>query len=154
MKIVEGKSQKSPFALGIVASRFNSEITERLVTGAKERLKEINHPSDDVTLVWVPGAVELPLAAQRLAQLGTFDAIICLGAVIKGETDHYEYVCRLAADGCQHVAMQNDLPVIFGVLTTQTDEQAIERAGGKHGNKGKEAVDAAVEMVSVLRQLG
>ncbi len=157
MKVIDAKNSakdgRSPFNVAIVVSRFNSEVTEKLFAGAKGRLKELGFGADEVTACYVPGAIEIPLAAQRLAQIGVYDAIICLGAVIRGETGHYDYVCEQVSQGCQHVALQNDLPVVFGVLTTDNEAQAMERAGGSHGNKGIDAVDTAVEMVAVLRQI-
>ncbi len=153
MKVIEAKDKNLTFNVAIVVSRFNRDVTEKLLSGATARLKELNFKNEQSTVVWVPGAVEIPLAAQRLAQIGVYDAIICLGAVIRGETGHYQFVCDQVSQGCQHVALQNDLPVIFGVLTTDTEAQAMDRCGGAHGNKGKDAVDTAVEIVSVLRQI-
>ena len=117
-------------------------------------MREQGFAEDDITIVHVPGAVEIPIAAQRLAQVGIYDAIVALGAVIRGETSHYDYVCEQVSQGCQHVALQNDIPVIFGVLTTENEAQAKDRIGGAHGNKGADAAMAAVETVSVLRQIG
>lgn len=154
MKIIDAKDSKTQFAIGIVVSRFNHAITKCLLDGALQRLKELGFSDDQVTVVWVPGAIEIPLAAQRLAQLGVQEAILCLGSVIRGETDHYDYVCKQVSRGCQTVALQNDIPLIFGVLTTQNEAQAKERAGGKQGHKGRESVDVAVEMVAALRQVG
>lgn len=141
--------------LAIVVSRFNEEVTAKLYEGAMERIQELGFSEEQILSVWVPGAVEIPLIAQRLAsqQPRRYDAIICLGAVIRGETDHYEYVCQQVSQGCLRVALEFDIPVIFGVLTTDDEEQAFERAGGAYGHKGREAVDAAVEMLSVLEQL-
>jgi 6,7-dimethyl-8-ribityllumazine synthase len=154
MKEIDEKKAKIQFNVAVVVSRFNSDVTDRLLEGCLSRLKELDFTEEVITVVRVPGAVEIPIAAQRLAQSGIHDAIICLGAVILGETDHYTYVCEQVSHGCQHVALQNDLPVIFGVLTTRDEKQALDRAGGKDGNKGREAVDAAVEIVSVLRSIG
>ena len=154
MKIVEGKDAKMTFSIAIVVSRFNFDVTKTLLSGAKDRLKELGFTDNQITVCWVPGAIEIPLAAQRLAQLGNFEALVALGAVIRGETDHYDYVCQQVSYGCQRVALQNDIPVIFGVLTTAKEEQAVERSGGKHGHKGREAIDAAVEMAAILRQIG
>lgn len=153
MNSIEMK-KTDPFPVALVVSRFNESVTSGLLEGALRRLSEKGFTDSQITVVKVPGAVEIPLAAQRLAQLGSYDAVICLGAVIRGETSHYDYVCQQVSQGCQHVALQNDLPVIFGVLTTENEEQALERIGGKHGHKGCDAVDAAIEMVSVLRQIG
>jgi 6,7-dimethyl-8-ribityllumazine synthase len=152
MNIVDEKNASLQFPVAIVVSRFNEEITLALLDGALTRLKERRFDDSQVTVVWVPGAVEIPLAAQRLAQLGKYDAIVALGAVIRGDTDHYDYVCNMVSQGCQHVSLQNDLPVLFGVLTTDNEAQAKERTGGAHGNKGRDAVDAAVETVAVLRR--
>jgi len=154
MKIIDEQKARLTFPVGIVVSRFNHEITGPLLEGAMQRLKELEFSEKAITIVWVPGAVEIPIAAQRLAQLGTFDAILALGAVIRGETTHYDYVCDQVSTGCQQVALQNDIPVIFGVLTTENEAQAKDRIGGNHGHKGRDAVDAAIEMVAVLRQLG
>jgi 6,7-dimethyl-8-ribityllumazine synthase len=153
MRTITGRSENN-FPVALVVSRFNEEITKPLLDGALSRLADLGFEPNQITVAWVPGAVEIPIAAQRLAQLGTFDAIVCLGAVIRGETTHYDYVCEQASQGCQHVALQNDIPVIFGVLTTENEEQARDRIGGKHGHKGRDAVDAAVDIVSVLRQIG
>ncbi|MBI4403736.1 MAG: 6,7-dimethyl-8-ribityllumazine synthase [Deltaproteobacteria bacterium] len=154
MKIIDGKESKTQFNISVIVSRFNSEVTKLLLQGALERLKELGFSENQTTVVWVPGAIEIPLAAQRVAQLGLHEAILCLGAVIRGETDHYKYVAEQASIGCQQVALQNDIPVVFAVLTTENEEQALARAGGKQGNKGREAVDTAVEIVSVLRLIG
>ncbi len=140
--------------LAIIAARFNSKVTDRLLAGAKERLKSLDIDDSCVETIRVPGVVEIPYLAQEVAILGEYDAIICLGAVIQGETDHYEYVCQQVSQGCQKVALKHRIPVIFGVLTTQTDELALARAGGAHGNKGVDAVDAAIEMIEISRRLG
>ena len=153
MKITDCKKSKFVFPLAIVVSRFNEEITSRLLKGALDRLQELDFSKDQTRVVWVPGAIEIPLVAQKLAQSGNYDAIICLGAVIQGETDHYDYICSQVSQGTQQVALQNDIPVIFGVLTTKNEEQALERAGGKMGNKGKDAIDTAVEMVCCLNEI-
>lgn len=154
MKTIDGRGDKKTFSVGIVVSRFNEEITGGLLEGALKRLEELDFKSEQITVAWVPGAIEIPLATQRLAQQGKFEAIVCLGAVIRGETTHYDYVCSQVSEGCQHVALQNDVPVIFGVLTTENEAQAKDRIGGRHGHKGRDAIDAAAEMVSVLRQIG
>jgi 6,7-dimethyl-8-ribityllumazine synthase len=154
MRIITAKKLKEVYNVAIVVSRFNEEVTRRLLEGAVQRLKELNFSDEHITVVWVPGAVEIPLTAQCLARANNIEAIICLGAVIRGETSHYDYVCEQVSQGCQRVALENDIPVIFGVLTTEDEEQALDRAGGKHGHKGRDAVDAALEMVSVLRQIG
>lgn len=154
MKIIDAKDSQIQFPVAVVVSRFNLEITQRLLDGCVGRLKERGFSESQITVMWVPGAVEIPLAAQRLSQLGLFEAVICLGAVIRGDTDHYTYVCEQVSDGCQQVALQNDVPIIFGVLTTENEEQAVDRCGGKSGHKGEEAVDAAVEIVAALREVG
>jgi len=139
-------------AIAIVVSRFNIEITQKLLTGAMQKLKEleINHP---IKVIWVPGAVEIPVTAQRLAQTQQFSAIICLGAVIKGETAHFEYVCQQVSYGCQKVALDNTLPIIFGVLTTYTEEEAEARSGGKEGNVGCYAAEVAHEMIELFSEI-
>lgn len=154
MKTIDIPIHSANFPVAIVVSRFNSEITQRLLEGALQQLKERGFSENNLTVIHVPGAIEIPLAAQRLAQRGIYDAILCLGAVIRGETDHYRYVCEQVSQGCQQVALQNDLPVIFGILTTDNEEQALDRVGGKHGHKGKESVDAMIEIVDVLKEIG
>jgi 6,7-dimethyl-8-ribityllumazine synthase len=153
MQMINAKETKAALRVGIVVSRFNEEVTSLLLEGALARLKEMNINDEFVTVVWVPGVVEIPLLAQRLARAGMYEAIICLGAVIRGETTHYDYVCDQVSSGCQRVALEQDMPVIFGVLTTENEAQALDRVGGAHGHKGRDAVDAAMEMVSILRQL-
>jgi 6,7-dimethyl-8-ribityllumazine synthase len=153
MQILNVQNIPECFNIAIVISRFNHEITNKLYQGSIERLKELGFSDDKITVVWVPGAVEIPLAAQRLARTKKFEAIICLGAVIEGDTKHFEYVCEQVSYGCQTVALSQDIPVIFGVLTTETEEQAYERVGGSHGHKGRDAADTAFEVVSVLNQI-
>ncbi len=143
--------KNSQFA--IVVSQFNQSITDKLVEGALTRLNELGFHEDQIQLVKVPGAVEIPLTAKLLARSQKYQAIICLGAVIRGDTDHYDYVCQQVSYGCQQVMMEFDTPVIFGVLTTQTVEQAEDRVGGKEGHKGIESVDAALQMVKVIHSL-
>ncbi len=139
--------------LAVVCSRFNELVTDRLLAGALDGL--IRHGVDpaSVTVAWVPGAFEVPLAAAQLAASGEVDAVICVGAVIRGATGHYEHVAGQCAAGVQRAQLDTGVPVVFGVLTTETTEQALERAGGKGGNKGFEAATAAIEMVDLLRQL-
>src|SRR5262245_5383307 len=137
----------------IVAAKFNQFIVEQLVAGAVEGLKRHGVADDAIDVVWVPGSFEIPVVAQRLAASKTYAAIIALGAVIRGETDHYEHVCRAAAEGVAQVALSTGVPVIFGVLTCQGRQQALDRAGGKAGNKGLEAAEAAIEMANLLRNL-
>lgn len=139
--------------IAIITSRFNEFITGKLLGGAKDCLIRHGLSEDNVTEVWVPGAYELPLAAQMLAKSGKFDGIIALGCVIRGATPHFDYVCSEAAKGINKVAMDNNLPVAFGVLTTDTIEQAVERAGTKAGNKGWEAAMSTVEMVNLVAKL-
>ncbi|MES2217716.1 MAG: 6,7-dimethyl-8-ribityllumazine synthase [Pseudomonadota bacterium] len=141
------------FNLAIVISRFHSEITQKLLDGANERLDELGFPKENLTTVWVPGAIEIPLTAQRLARTQKFTAIISLGAVIFGETKHFDYVCQQVSQGCLHVGLAEDIPVIFGVLTTNNIEQAHDRTGGKRGHVGRQSVDAAFELISVLSQI-
>jgi 6,7-dimethyl-8-ribityllumazine synthase len=153
MQMINAQELKPALRVAIIVSRFNEEVTSLLLEGALARLKEVNIQDEFVTIVWVPGAFEIPLIAQRLARAGMYEAILCLGAVIRGETSHYDYVCEQVSSGCQSVALEQDMPVIFGVLTTDTEAQAFDRVGGAHGHKGRDAVDAAMEMVSILRQL-
>lgn len=153
MSTIHAQDISKSFPVAIVISRFNENITKALYDGARERLTELAFKDDDITVIWVPGAIEIPLVAQELARKNKYAAIICLGAVIRGETSHYDYVCQQASTGCQQVALENSLPVIFGVLTTDNERQAKERCGGKHGHKGRDAVDAAFEMVSILAQI-
>ena len=134
--------------IGIVTSRFNEPVTSKLYAGCVERLQQLDVTLQEEDSCWVPGAVEIPLIAQRYAQRG-YDAVICLGAVIRGETTHYDYVCQAVSYGCQRVALDFDVPVIFGILTTENGEQAFDRLGGAHGHKGRDAADTAVEMVKI-----
>ena len=135
----------------IIVSEFNTSVTEKLLNGAVMRLRERGIPDSHIFTIKVPGAVEIPLIAQLLAKTKKHDAIICLGAVIRGDTSHYDYVCQQVSHGCQQVMLSNELPVIFGVLTTNNEQQAHDRAGGKDGNKGTEAADAAIDMVEKIR---
>lgn len=141
------------FNIAIVVSRFNEDITKKCVEGAMQRLQELTFDVARIPVVWVPGAIEIPLTAQRLAKTNRFDAIICFGAVILGETRHFDYVCEQVSYGCQTVALSHNIPVIFGVLTTETEEQAYERVGGGKGHIGRSAVDSACELISVLRRI-
>lgn len=150
-KVLEGNLVGTGLKIGIVVSRFNEFITSKLLGGAEDALKRHGVNEDDVTVVWVPGAFEIPLAAKKLADLGGFDAIITLGTVIRGSTPHFEYVSNEVAKGVANTGMQSGIPVIFGVLTTDTIEQAIERAGTKAGNKGYEAAVGAIEMGNLYR---
>jgi len=138
----------------VVASSFNELVVGKLVEGALACFRAHGISDDDLVVAWVPGAFELPLVAQKLAQTELYDAVVCLGAVIRGETPHFEYVAGQAAQGIQQVSLESGLPVAFGVLTTDSIEQALDRAGGKHGNKGWDAAMAAMQMASVLDQIG
>ena len=150
---IAGMLRGDGMAVALVCARFNDLVTERLLAGARDGLVRHGVDPGSITEVWAPGAFELPLVAQRLATSGGFDAVICLGAVIRGATGHYEQVAGQCAAGIARVALDTGLPVVFGVLTTDTTEQALERAGIKAGNKGYEAAVTAIEMASLLRQL-
>jgi 6,7-dimethyl-8-ribityllumazine synthase len=152
MTIID-KQAVDAFDIAIIVSRFHGEITEKLLAGAEQRLQELGFSMDEITIIHVPGAIEIPITAQRLAQTKKFVAIICLGAVIFGETRHFDYVCQQVSQGCQQVSLTHDLPVIFGVLTTDNLAQAEARSGGPKGHVGRQSVDAAVDLVSVLRQI-
>jgi 6,7-dimethyl-8-ribityllumazine synthase len=137
----------------IVVSRFNEEITEGLLRGAREVFSEASVRDEDLTIVRVPGAFEIPIAAQRLAESGDYDAIVCLGCLIKGDTMHFEYIAEAASHGIVQAAAATGIPMAFGVLTTMTEEQAVERSGTGAGNKGREAAAAAMEMATLFRRL-
>lgn len=141
------------FNIAIVLSRFNEEITQKLYDGAMTRLKELGFQPQQIKILWVPGAIEIPITAERLARTKRYEAIIALGAVILGETKHFDYVCQQVSYGCQKVALTHNIPVIFGVLTTNTEEQAHERTGGKHGHIGYSAVNTAFELMKTLREI-
>jgi 6,7-dimethyl-8-ribityllumazine synthase len=149
----QGQLRGDGLRVAIVAIRFNDFITERLLVGAKDGLLRHGVDESSITVAWAPGAFELPLVAQRLASSGEYDAVICLGAVIRGATGHYEHVAGQCAAGIERVQLDTGVPVIFGVLTTENVEQAIERAGTKAGNKGFESAMTAIEMADLLRQL-
>ena len=153
MNVFEGKLVSEGLRVGIVCARFNEFITAKLLDGALDVLKRHGVEDADISVAWVPGAFEIPLAAQKMAGSGHYDAVICLGAVIRGSTSHYDYVCSEVSKGAAQTALLTGVPVLFGVLTTETIEQAIERAGTKAGNKGFECGVGAIEMVNVLRQL-
>ncbi len=153
MPVFEGNLDTNGKRFAIVASRFNEFIVERLVSGARAMLGKLGVADDSVDLYWVPGAFEIPPVARRAAGSGQYAAVICLGAVIRGATPHFEHVAAAAARGVAQVGMESDVPVVFGVLTTDTIEQAIERAGTKAGNKGAEAAAAAVEMANLYGRL-
>jgi 6,7-dimethyl-8-ribityllumazine synthase len=151
--IFEGTFAPPAGRFALVAARFNHFVVEHLVGGARDALKRHGVAEDAVDLAWVPGSFEIPLVAQRLAQSGRYAAVVCLGCVIRGDTDHYDHVAGAAAKGVGQAALKTGVPVIFGVLTCDTLEQAINRAGAKAGNKGFEAAVTAIEMVNLLRQL-
>jgi 6,7-dimethyl-8-ribityllumazine synthase len=153
VRTFRGDDQGRRRRFAIVAARFNEVVTAKLVSGAVDCLSSHDVDGEDIDVAWVPGAFELPLAGRAFAKAGTYDAVICLGAVIRGETPHFDLVAGQAAEGIRRVAEDTGLPVIFGVLTTDTLEQAVERAGGAHGNKGWDAAMAAIEMASLLDQL-
>jgi 6,7-dimethyl-8-ribityllumazine synthase len=151
MKVLEGKLTAEGLRIGIVAARFNEFITNKLVSGAIDALTRHGASAENMTMAWVPGAFEIPLAAQKMASSGKFDAVICLGAVIRGSTPHFDYVSNEVTKGVAHVGLQTGVPTVFGVLTTDTIEQAIERAGTKAGNKGFDAAMTAIEMANLLK---
>src|SRR5215470_1252715 len=151
--VIEGKLDAHGMKLGIVVSRFNNFITEKLLAGALDGVKSHGGDEKDVTVVRVPGAFEIPLVAERMAASGKFDAVICLGAVIRGDTPHFEYVSDAVTRGIGRAMARYRLPISFGVLTTNNVDQAMERSGSKDGNKGYEAALTAIEMVDVVRQL-
>ncbi len=153
MKTYEGSLVAGKMKVGIVAARFNEFITSKLLGGALDGLSRHGVEGDDIDLAWVPGAFEIPLIASRMAKSGKYDAVICLGAVIRGSTSHYDYVCAEVSKGIATVSLNSDVPVMFGVLTTDTIEQAIERAGTKAGNKGYDCALGAVEMVNLIRAI-
>jgi 6,7-dimethyl-8-ribityllumazine synthase len=151
MRIIEGNLVAKDIKIGIVVGRFNEFIVSKLLGGALDGLKRHGVEEDNIEVSWVPGAFEIPLVAKKMAQSKKYDAIICLGAVIKGSTPHFDYVCAEASKGISSVSLSEELPVIFGVLTTDTIEQAIERAGTKAGNKGYDAAVTAIEMANLLK---
>ena len=153
MKTFEGKLVSEGTKVGIVCARFNEFIVSRLLSGCEDTLLRHGVQAEDITVAWVPGAFEIPLIASKMARCGRYDAVIALGAVIRGATSHYDYVCSEVAKGVASAALNSDVPVMFGVLTTDTLEQAIERAGTKAGNKGAECAQSAIEMVNLIRAL-
>ena len=152
-EIIEGRISAEGFSFAVLVSRFNDFISSKLVEGAMDALKRHGGNEEQVTLIKVPGAFEIPLAAKKLAESGKFNAIICLGAVIRGSTPHFDYVAAEVSKGIAQVALESKVPVTFGVLTTDNLEQAIERAGSKSGNKGWDAAIAAMEMVNLFKQI-
>ena len=153
MKVLEGNLVAEGLKIGIVAARFNEFIVSKLIGGAEDALKRHGVREDDLELAWVPGAFEIPLIAQKMAHSKKYDAVICLGAVIKGSTSHYDYVCAEVSKGIATVSLNSNIPVMFGVLTTDSIEQAIERAGTKAGNKGFDVAVSAIEMCNVIKTL-
>lgn len=153
MHTFEGKLVSQNIRVGIVAARFNEFIVNKLVGGAMDALLRHDVREEDIDLAWVPGAFEIPLIAKKMAESGKYDAVICLGAVIRGATSHYDLVCNEAAKGIAHVSLDSGVPVLFGVVTTENIEQAIERAGSKAGNKGYDSAMGAIEMVNLVRAI-
>ena len=153
MKKIEGMIVANGAKIGIVAARFNEFIVSKLVSGAEDALLRHSVNPDDISVAWVPGAFEIPLTAQKMAQSGKYDAVICVGAVIRGDTSHYDLVCNESAKGIAQVELATGIPVLFGVITTENIEQAIARAGSKAGNKGYDCALSAIEMVNLMKQL-
>lgn len=153
MKTIEGKLLAQGQKIAIVAGRFNEIITNKLLGGAVDAFKRHGGNEDDITLAWVPGAFEIPLISKKMAESGKYDAVICLGAVIRGATAHFDMVAGEATKGIAQAGLQTGVPIIFGVLTTDNIEQAVERAGSKAGNKGFEAVTTAIEMIDLIKNL-
>ena len=151
MKTIEGNLSAAGQKIGIVAARFNEFITSKLLSGAEDSFIRHGGNGDDLDVAWVPGAFEIPVIAKKMAQSGKYDAIVCLGAVIRGATAHFDYVSAEVSKGIAQVSLQTGVPVIFGVLTTDNIEQAIERAGTKAGNKGSDAAKSAIEMANLLK---
>ena len=154
MRTFEGKFDGRDVRIAIVAGRFNEFITSKLVGGALDVLKRNDVSEESIDIAWVPGAFEIPLITKKLANTGKYDAIITLGAVIKGSTPHFDYVCAEVSKGVSQISLQSELPVIFGVLTTNNVEEAIERAGTKAGNKGADAAFSAIEMINLIKEIG
>lgn len=153
MKVLEGKVVADGAKIGIVAARFNEFIVSKLISGARDGLVRHNVEDDDITLAWVPGAFEIPVMAKKMAESGKYDAVICLGAVIRGATSHYDYVCAEVSKGIASVSLETGVPVMFGVVTTDNIEQAIERAGTKAGNKGYDCALGTIEMINLAKQM-
>ncbi|MCC8059989.1 MAG: 6,7-dimethyl-8-ribityllumazine synthase [Clostridiales bacterium] len=153
MKTLEGNLVAQEMRIGIVAARFNEFITSKLVDGAIDGLTRHGVAEDDIEVAWVPGAFEIPLIASKMEKSGRYDAVIALGAVIRGSTSHYDYVCNEVSKGIATVSLNSGIPVLFGVLTTENIEQAIERAGTKAGNKGYDCALSAIEMVNLIRKI-
>lgn len=153
MKTLEGKLTAKNMKIAIVVARFNEFITSKLLNGCIDCLIRHEAADEDLTVAWVPGAFEIPMAAKKLAESGKYDAVICLGAVIRGATPHFDYVCAEASKGIAQVSMQTGVPVAFGVLTTENIQQAVERAGTKAGNKGVDCAMTAMEMVNLFKEM-
>lgn len=154
MNIIEGKlTEAKGMKIGIVAARFNEFIVSKLIEGARDALLRHDVADENIDLCWVPGSFEIPVAAQKMAESKKYDAVICLGAVIRGSTSHYDYVCAEVSKGIAQVSLNQKLPVMFGILTTDTIQQAIERAGTKAGNKGYDCALGAIEMVNMMKAL-
>ncbi len=153
MRVLEGNVVAEGVKIGIVAARFNEFIVSKLIGGAQDALVRHGVSDDDIELAWVPGAFEIPMVAKKMAESGRYDAVICLGAVIKGSTSHYDYVCAEVSKGVAAVGLETGVPTLFGVLTTDNIEQAIERAGTKAGNKGYDAACSAIEMINLFKNI-
>ncbi len=153
MNLLEGNFLADKVKIGIVAARFNEFIVSKLLSGSVDALERHGVKSEDIDLAWVPGAFEIPLVASKMAALEKYDAIICLGAVIRGSTSHYDYVCNEVSKGIAQISLKYQLPVMFGVLTTENIEQAIERAGTKAGNKGFDVANSAIEMINLMKKI-
>lgn len=153
MNILEGNLISKEAKIGIVVSRFNEFITGKLLSGAVDTLLRHGVNDENISVAWVPGAFEIPLISKKMAETGKYDAVICLGAVIRGSTSHYELVCNEAAKGVAQVSLETGVPVLFGIITTENIEQAIERAGSKAGNKGSECAEGAIEMINLCRRI-
>jgi 6,7-dimethyl-8-ribityllumazine synthase len=153
MRTYEGSMVSGKVKVGIVAARFNEFIVSKLVSGAVDGLSRHGVENDDIEIAWVPGAFEIPLIAKKMAKSGKYDAVICLGAVIRGATSHYDYVCNEVSKGIASVSLESEVPVMFGVVTTENIEQAIERAGTKAGNKGYDCALGAIEMINLIKNI-
>lgn len=153
MKVYEGNLIPKDVRIGIVVARFNEFITSKLLSGAIDTLKRHDVHEDSIDVAWVPGAFEIPLIASKMAKSGKYNAVICLGAIIRGSTSHYDLVCNETAKGIAQVSLSSDIPVMFGVITTENIEQAIERAGSKAGNKGSECAEGAIEMINLIHEI-
>ena len=153
MNLIQGNLIAQDLKIGIAAARFNEFIVSKLISGAEDALLRHGAAAEDIDLAWVPGAFELPFAAKKMAASGKYDAVICLGTVIRGSTSHYDLVCAEVSKGVASVGLSSEVPVLFGVLTTDTIEQAIERAGTKAGNKGFDAAVSAIEMINLMKNM-